>query len=309
MLNAPGDGESAEIIAEAGFPHLQMLRYAEDLKGAYNELKEKTKALRDLKVTLDRKDSYLREIHERLFSVEKIISVGELAAGIIHEIANAAQAVSGGVACLRIELGIVEEAIAASKEDPPRRISGQVAEYLDIIENGLSIISGMTSEVRAFVGNGNEKFVVSQVNTLLRMAVNLTHGRYKNRTVLRLDLGSLPEVEVRPHDLEQVFINLLLNAYQSIEDLDTDDPEANEVHVTSRLENDRIRIDFADTGVGVRPENRDRIFDKFFSTKGEGESMGLGLSIVKKTVEEHRGRIEVSNRPGRGSVFTVFLPI
>jgi signal transduction histidine kinase len=114
--------------------------------------------------------------------------------------------------------------------------------------------------------------------------------------------GNIPEISCFPAQLNQVFLNVLINAIQSIDD-------HGEIRIMTCRENDKVRVDIKDTGVGIPEENLKKIFDPGFTTKGVGVGTGLGLSICYQIIQDHKGEISVKSRVGDGTTFTIILPI
>jgi signal transduction histidine kinase len=124
-----------------------------------------------------------------------------------------------------------------------------------------------------------------------------------NKIQLNKELGlNLPEIKGNQHNLQQVFLNIFLNAIQAM-------PDGGILTVKSYVENNSIRIDISDTGVGISEENMQKIFDPFFTTKKVGEGTGLGLSVSYGIIKQHHGQILVDSKLGSGSMFTIKLPV
>jgi signal transduction histidine kinase len=136
----------------------------------------------------------------------------------------------------------------------------------------------------------------------LEQSLRLLQGEYKGRVTVHRDYGELPRVVCDAGQISQVFVNLLANAMQAIEG-------SGDVFVRTRRTEDSVRVEIEDTGRGIEDAMLSRVFDPFFTTKEVGKGTGLGLSIVRSLVNAHGGRIDVSNRNGRGCVFTLTLPI
>ncbi|HLE57041.1 MAG TPA: ATP-binding protein, partial [Rhodothermia bacterium] len=135
----------------------------------------------------------------------------------------------------------------------------------------------------------------------LESTITLVHHEIKNRIDVTRDYGEIPEVECLPDQLNQVFMNILVNAAHAIEG-------NGKITIRTRFDGDNVIITFADTGKGISAENLPRIFDPGFTTKGVGVGSGLGLPICYKIVKEHGGRINVQSEPGKGTTVTVTLP-
>ena len=134
------------------------------------------------------------------------------------------------------------------------------------------------------------------------MSLRLLESRWRDRIEIHRDYGTLPPVECDPGQVNQVFMNVLANAYDAI-------PERGNLWLTTRAEGDRVRVTIRDDGVGMAPEVVSRIFDPFFTTKDVGGGTGLGLAISQGVVAAHGGRIEVESAPGRGTTFRIILPL
>ncbi|NJL23815.1 MAG: hypothetical protein HC902_00605 [Calothrix sp. SM1_5_4] len=137
----------------------------------------------------------------------------------------------------------------------------------------------------------------------LENTLRLLTGELKNRIKVVRNFGSLPKINCYPSQLNQVFMNVLSNAAQAIE-------EEGEIHITTKkLDGDKIEIGIRDTGKGMNKTTLEKIFDPFFTTKGLGSGTGLGLSISYGVVQKHGGEILVSSEPGKGTEFKIVLPI
>jgi signal transduction histidine kinase len=130
----------------------------------------------------------------------------------------------------------------------------------------------------------------------------LVQHQLKHRIQVHKDYGQLPLVQCHPDQINQVFMNLLVNAGQAIEG-------RGDIHIRTRHEGGRVAVEMHDSGKGIPKEHIARIFDPGFTTKGVGVGTGLGLSIVHGIVDEHHGTIEVESEPGQGTTFRVWLPI
>jgi len=237
-----------------------------------------------------------RQAQQRLAETEKLAAVGQLAAGVMHEINNPLATI---LACC--------EALTLRSEDLGPGERSAYAEYLKIIdtevqrcrrivESLLDISRPRTGEKRAADVNG----VLEQTLFLLKH-----HARFKRLRVVRELAAGLPAVRADQERLIQSFMVLMLNAMDAMDSRGT-------LTVRSRTNPDRrdeVLIEFIDTGTGIRQEDLPKIFEPFFTTKPPGRGTGLGLSICYGIIAEHRGRIEVESQVGVGSNFKVYLPI
>ena len=136
----------------------------------------------------------------------------------------------------------------------------------------------------------------------IESTLTLVYHEYKNRIEIVRDFGALPEVECYPNQLNQVFLNILVNAIQAIKGTGT-------ITIKTRASGEHVTLSFADSGDGIAPEHLNRIFDPGFTTKGVGVGTGLGLSIVYKIIQAHQGRVDVTSKVGTGTTFIITLPV
>ena len=230
--------------------------------------------------------SRLKALEEQVKKAEKLAMLGELAASVAHEVRNPLAIVRGFAECLPQDIGspeVLRESVSTILREVDR---------LDrVIEAVLSFARPARLEAR-----------FADLNAELgRVLDGLDPQATGQRVRLERTLGDLPEVYVDCEKMEQVFLNLALNALQAM-------PEGGTLRVsTSFLPGDRqVQVDFADTGAGIPSELRERIFQPFFTTKRKGT--GLGLAVSSRIVEEHGGRIEVRSTEERGTTFSVLLP-
>jgi signal transduction histidine kinase len=232
----------------------------------------------------------------QLFASDRLMAVGTLAAGVAHEINNPLAAVIANVDLALTEVAALTECGAPSDLVEELQDAREGAECIRTIVRDLKVFSRATEEES---GPVDAKRVLEST---LRMSAN--EIRHRARLVKRLH--SLPPVEANEARLGQVFLNLVVNAAQSIAE---GRAEANEICVsTSVTKGGEVLIEVADTGSGMSQEVQKRLFTPFFTTKPVGEGTGLGLSICHRLVSEMGGRIAVESELGKGSVFRVYLP-
>ena len=230
----------------------------------------------------------------RLAETEKLAAVGQLAAGVMHEINNPLATI---LAC--------SEALGLRNEELPPGIRQAFEEYLKIIDTEVQrcrrIVDGLLDFSRPKSG---EKRPVD-VNALVEQTLFLLkhHDRFKKLMIKRELSAGLPELRADPERLVQCFMALMLNAMDAMNSRGT-------LTVRSRMNperHDELLLEFIDTGVGIKHDDLPKIFEPFFTTKAPGRGTGLGLSIVYGIIAEHRGRIEVESQLGVGSNFKVYL--
>jgi two-component system NtrC family sensor kinase len=237
-----------------------------------------------------------RLAQQRLAQAEKLAAVGQLAAGVMHEINNPLATI---LACA--------EALSHRAEDLAERERAGFEEYLKIIDTEVQrcrrIVDGLLDLSRPKTG---EKRRVD-VNQLLEQTLFLLkhHDRFKRLTVRRVLAPRLPPVDADPERIVQGFMALMLNAMDAMNSRGV-------LTVRSGPNPDRddeLLVEFIDTGSGIRQEELTKIFEPFYTTKPQGRGTGLGLSICYGIIADHRGRIEVESQVGVGSNFKVYLPV
>src|SRR5690606_4451446 len=172
----------------------------------------------------------------------------------------------------------------------------------DSIE-GLEALTEMAQSLKDFSRLDRAPVASFDVNQGLEKTLTIARNVIKHKADVRKFYGDVPEIECSPSQINQVFLNLLTNAAQAIED------RGEIVITTKRHDDEHVAISIADNGCGIPPEIMDKIRDPFFTTKEVGSGTGLGLSIVDEIVRSHHGELKIESEVGRGSVFTVILPI
>jgi PAS domain S-box-containing protein len=237
-----------------------------------------------------------RRIQGQIMQSEKLAAIGQLAAGVMHEINNPLATIS---ACVAAITGRLDDASGAER--------AAVEEYLELIDKEVDrctrIVDGLLDFSRP-KGKAKGRVVLNALvdETLFLMK---HHQRFKRLTVAReLDMA-LPATKGNAEQLIQVLMALMLNAVDAMDDRGklTVRTARSQVHA------DEVVLEIEDTGVGIPRADQTKIFEPFYTTKPPGRGTGLGLSICYGIVEDHQGRIEVDSQPGRGTIFRVFLPV
>ena len=247
----------------------------------------------------------LEAARERLADAYKMASLGRLVAGIVHEINTPIGSILSNNQVISRSL----EKLAGLIGDPgsDRASAGEIVETLRSLaavdklacERITSVIRGL----RTFSRVDTSELRKADLNEILKDTLKLTQCEYRRRVTVETDLGELPEVECYPHLLNQVFLNVLVNAGQAIEG-------EGRVTVRTRREDGRVRVSISDTGRGIQPEHRAKIFSAGFTTKPVGEGTGLGLSISRSiVVERHGGAMDFESEPGKGTTFHIVIPM
>jgi signal transduction histidine kinase len=286
-----------------------------------NELLETTN--RELQTALEE----LRETGSQLVQAERLAAVGELAAGIAHEVNNPVNFASNALRTLRSEVEQVESVVAQLAEmdwqDESRlkgqlaqlhklrselgfdEVAGSLSELASIVAEGLERTTRLVGDLRDFAAPGDGPRADIDLHRGLESTLHLMNHRLRDASVqLVLDFADeLPPIAGDAGALNQVFLNLLKNATEALEG------RAGTVTLSTRLEEASILVEIRDDGPGIAPEDLAQVFEPFYSTKSAGRGTGLGLSMSKRIVMEHGGSIEVVSLPGEGTAFSVRLPI
>lgn len=280
---------------------------------------ERTAALQESNDTLKRTQA-------QLVQSEKMSSLGQLTAGIAHEINNPINFITSNIAPLRRNIQDVVESISAYRAIDPQQASDALAEQRkrdeslgldetiselgDIIQSmdeGAKRTAEIVRGLRHFSRLDENDLKPSDINEGLRSTLAVLAPQYRDKVDLRLDLSEVPKVECFPGKINQVMMNILNNAAQAT--LARVDGRERRVTASTASADDHVIIRIADTGVGMSDHVKARIFDPFFTTKPVGEGTGLGLAIVYGIINEHQGTIAVDSEPGEGTTFIITLPL
>jgi signal transduction histidine kinase len=176
-------------------------------------------------------------------------------------------------------------------------------------QEGSERIRHIVRDLRDFSHKGNAERSLADVNQCVDTTANIVFTMMKHSVVLEKEYGELPELSCYPMELKQVFMNLLVNAYQSIEEALASGSREAAIRIVTAEKNAGIVVRVTDTGVGISESDRQRIFDPFFTTKEVGAGTGLGLSTSYAIIERHGGHMTVDSEPQQGATFEVWLPL
>ncbi len=313
---------------------MRLRRSFRDLDRANTRLVEANETLEDQVAARTRDLSTaltdLRASQTQLVQSEKMASLGQMVAGVAHEINTPLGYARSNTEIVRGSLGDIreltavqdkaiglistpgasdEEVAAALAEAESRRqelnageLMGDLEGLLRDADHGLGQISELVSSLKDFSRLDRSRNDLFGVNDGIDSALKICQNQFKGRVEVIKQYGELPQIECSPSQLNQVFLNLFTNAAQAIEG-------QGRIYVHTSPESNGVAVRILDTGCGMTEEVRQKIFEPFFTTKPVGKGTGLGLSIVFRIIEEHGGRIDVRSTPGKGSEFTLHLPI
>jgi signal transduction histidine kinase len=265
----------------------------------------------------------LKEAQNHLLQSDKMSSIGQLAAGVAHEINNPIGYVHSNLGTLEkyvqdaFEMLNVYELAENSITDSEVKENIFVAKSkLDIAflkadmpalmaesREGVTRVQQIVKNLKDFAhADAAEEWHFADLHKGLESTLNIVNNEIKYKAVLKKEYGVIPEVECLSSQINQVFMNLLVNAAQAIDEKGT-------ITLRTRQVDNEVQIEIIDTGQGIPEENLKRIFDPFFTTKPIGKGTGLGLSLSFGIIQKHHGRIEVESQPGKGTTFRIHLPI
>jgi signal transduction histidine kinase len=263
----------------------------------------------------------LAQVHGQLLQSEKMASVGQLAAGVAHEINNPIGFVNSNLSSLRHYVEDLFKVVSAyeagenqlnvetltavnnlKKEIDICFLREDVISLLVESMDGMQRVKRIVQDLKDFSRAGESEKQMANLERGLDSTLNVANTELKNKVTVVKEYAGIPEIECMPSQLNQVFMSLLVNSVQAIEVQGT-------ITLRTGREGDRVWVEVQDTGSGIKPEQLDRIFDPFFTTKAIGKGVGLGLAMAYGIVQKHNGEITVKSEVGVGSVFRVTLPI
>jgi len=276
----------------------------------------------------------IKLLQRKVLQTEKMASIGQLAAGVAHEINNPMGFIHANLFQMAEYLedlnrvwegvGVLQTAIAGGNLDDIRSSSGDLAEVSKEInadfvlsdfakairesQEGSERIRHIVNDLRNFSHRDSEHPVLADVNQFLDSTVGIVWPMMKHLVVLEKEYQDLPRIYCYPMQLQQVFMNLLVNAYQAIEERIGGSGKIGEIWLKTQPRANGVAIIVRDSGAGIAAENLDRIFDPFFTTKKVGMGTGLGLSTCFNIVERHGGTLVAESEPNVETTFTVWLP-
>lgn len=297
------------------------------IKKLTSQLEEKKEMLEKKHHELMKAYSELKFAQSQILQQEKMASIGQLAAGVAHEINNPTGFIMGNLNALLKYSDRIKEFVssqtealdAISKGAPPDKeifdrlkekrkaskfdyiiedIGNLVSESLD----GAERIKRIVQDLKSFSRVDEAEYKLADINAGIESTINIIWNELKYKAVIKKEYGDIPRTKCNLGHLNQVFLNILMNAVQAME-------KQGEIGVKTWHEADKIYISISDTGSGMPEDKINRIFEPFYTTKEVGKGTGLGLSIVYDIVLKHNGEIKVDSRLGIGTTFTIMIPV
>lgn len=285
-------------------------------------LDDKTRELYDSVLTLQNTVDELEETQNRLIHSEKMASIGQLAAGVAHEINNPIGFITSNINTLKDYLADFNQLDQwfQAQQDLPAELAAKFQEtrkHLDIdyisedsgqlIQesiNGLERVKSIVANLSRVSRTSDGEFLPTDINHCINESIKTVWNELKYKIELELQLTPDIEIHANEGELQQVLINMLVNASHAC-------PEQGEICVTSKMANkkgqDYVLITIKDNGNGIEKEHIKKLFDPFFTTKPVGEGTGLGLSVSYGIIEKHQGWIDVESEVGKGTEFFIYL--
>ncbi len=303
------------------------------LNKAKRELQEKNLELEKRTFELEGEKKRLKEAYEKLNQIqaqliqsEKLASLGQLSAGVAHELNNPISFVHSNLGTLGEYVKDIQNLLGKYAElekmlstneghsqqlDRILELKGEIGlsfilEDFDKIINeskeGIQRVKTIVKDLKDFSYRDKGEVQLADINQGIESALNIVWNELKYKAEVIKEYGPIPKIECFPQQLNQVFMNILMNAAQAIE-------TKGEIKIKTWKVGDEVVVEISDTGMGIPEENLEHIFEPFFTSKEVGKGTGLGLSVVYGIIQNHKGRIEVQSQVNKGSVFRIILPI
>ena len=279
-----------------------------------------------LEAEVARRVAVQRDLQGQLLQADKLAAIGLLSAGVAHEINNPVGFVSANLGALRdytdclLDIAaLCDEALRHEADTEVFRqtmwrlrqklqdadfdfIRQDMPHLLHESAEGLDRIKKIVGDLKNFAHADNDEWQMADINANLKSTLNLARNEIKYKATVNADYGELPPVRCHPGRINQVLLNLLVNAAQAID-------QSGQIGIKTWLKDDEVCIAISDSGCGISEVAMGRIFEPFYTTKPIGKGIGLGLSLAFGIVRGHGGRIEVVSTVGEGTCFTVVLPV
>jgi signal transduction histidine kinase len=242
-----------------------------------------------------------QELTAQLIQSEKMAALGLLVAGVAHEINTPMGAIHSNNDIMTRAVHKLRDLLESGSDKEVRRLLDILDEICRGNEIATERIVNVVRRLKNFARLDEAERKKVNIHEGIESTLTLLHHQLKNRIRIVKQFGDIPEVECFPNQLNQVFMNVLVNAAQAI-------PEKGEIQVRTWVENDIVKISIRDTGVGIPAEHLSKIFDPGFTTKGVGVGTGLGLSISYKIIQDHHGTIEAESLKDE-TMFVISIPL
>jgi len=290
---------------------------------------ERTHALKESNESLQRTLTHLKETQAQLVEAEKMASLGQLTAGVAHEINNPINFVTSNVAPLKRDIKIVWDALQEFEsiglsDMPIDEKAKQIQtfkdemdlEYLrteiDFLLKGMHEGATRTAEIvkslRIFSRVDEDALKYADINEGLESTLVILNSIVKDKIEVRKNYGDIPSIECYPGKLNQVFLNIISNGIYAINQKFGEQSTGGLLQIDTWCDDDQVYVVIEDNGIGMPDDVREKVFEPFFTTKDVGEGTGLGMSIAYNTIKKHQGEIQIESTLGIGTKFTITIP-
>jgi len=316
---ATGEAQHISVVILQDITELMLL--TKELEKSLNIVEKKNEEL-------EKAYSQLKSAQSQILQQEKMASIGQLAAGVAHEINNPTGFVMSNLNTLSKYIARIKEFISCQTETiealTTTGLKGK-SEYIERLNEkrkttkydyvmadidslinesieGTERIKTIVQDLKSFSRVDETEYKPANINAGLESTLNIIWNELKYKAIVKKELSDIPKTKCNLGQLNQVFMNLLVNAAQAIEN-------HGEINVKTWHEEDNIFISISDTGCGIEEDKIGRIFEPFYTTKEVGKGTGLGLSITYDIIRKHNGAIQVKSKPGEGTTFTIKIPV
>ncbi len=285
------------------------------------ELQKTNEELKSQKEKLEHTVARLNETQARLIHSEKMASLGVLVAGVAHEINNPVNYINSSMHGFKNNLEflqsysklygqvskdnheVLDKIIEKESDISLEQLTKMLKKSAELIEVGIDRTTKIVKSLKSFTRSNQDKMEAFDIKDNLENTLIILHSYYKDRIEIVKEYEQIPMIECYPGKLNQVFLNILLNAMQAIK-------KKGKIWITTGIKDERnIFIKIKDTGIGIKPADLGLVFETFYTTKENEKGSGLGLSISHNIIKEHNGEINIESKPGEGTCFTIILPI
>jgi len=294
-----------------------------NLKRSYDEIQHNNQQL-DKRVAERTKELQLAnqkivETHQQLLQSEKMAAIGQLSAGVAHEINNPIGFINSNITVLNDWfdqlfqlIDSYENTLLDITKNKPMidqlkakhdflYIQQEIPDLMQETIEGLNRVKAIISDLKNFAHVDDQKWQKTDLNMHLHSTLNIVRNEVKYKATLELDLKEISKVECRPSQINQVFMNIIVNAAQAIQN-------KGKIRISNKENDDWVCFSISDTGQGIKPEDFDHIMEPFYTTKPVGIGTGLGLSVSYGIIHSHNGKIDVETEQGLGTTFHIWLP-
>ena len=306
------------------------------VKERTEELEKKTQQLENQQGQLEYKNielastvKTLKETQQQLVVSEKMASLGQLTAGIAHEINNPINFISSNVQALKMDFQDMQNVLKKVKELEKTKdlkkltneliqlgqqldfdlLEEEISELLGGIERGTERTVNIVSSLRTFSRNSTDNFSKADIHEGLDSTITILNSQFNGHITIEKAYGNLPLIKCQISRLNQVFLNIINNSIQAINAKSNGILHPGLIKITTKKMGAQIQISIKDNGNGMNKETQKRLFEPFYTTKDVGEGTGLGLSISYGIIEQHKGKIDVFSSLGEGTEFLIYLPV